>query len=147
MSTIREQCAATKSDWQRCRGNALEGSRYCFACAPELKQRRLEENAKGGKHKSSLVRLERMIPARLVPVYSRLELVLDELHEGQLDPKVAHAMAAVARAMVSVLQVGEMEERLRELEEKVQHQVPSGWWLPLRRKDSDTMAGSRYGPL
>jgi hypothetical protein len=91
--------------------------------------------------------LERMMLARLVPVYSRLELVLDELHEGQLDPKVAHAMAAVARAMVSVLQVGEMEERLRELEEKVQHQVPSGRWLPLRRKDSDTMAGSRYGPL
>src|SRR5919199_2607234 len=100
MSTIREQCAATKSDGQRCRGNALEGSRYCFAHEPELKQRRLEGNAKGGKHKSSLVRLERMIPARLVPVYSRLELVLDELHEGQLDPKVAHAMAAVARAMV-----------------------------------------------
>ena len=50
--------------------------------------------------------LERMMLARLVPVYSRLELVLDELREGQLDPKVAHAMA------------------------KVLHQVPSSRWLP-----------------
>jgi hypothetical protein len=45
-----------------------------------------------------------------------LAQVLDELHRGELDPKVASSMAAVATAFVRVLQAGELEERVKELE-------------------------------
>ncbi len=40
-----------------------------------------------------------------------------EVHDGTLDPKVASAMAALSRAMVSVLAAGELEERVRQLEQ------------------------------
>ena len=35
---------------------------------------------------------------------------------GTLEPRQATAVAAVARVMVSVLQAGELEERVRQLE-------------------------------
>jgi hypothetical protein len=120
MASFREQCRALTKDGQRCRGNVVDSEGFCFSHSPQLAEQRRKGCSQGGKHKSSIVRLEKLMPERLAPVYSRLEEVLDQLHRGCLDPKVAHAMAAVARVMVSVLQVGEMEERLRTLEEKSQ---------------------------
>jgi ribosomal protein S9 len=54
-----------------------------------------------------------------LPVYDKLETALSEVHEGGLKPQQASAMAALARAMVSVLTSGELEERLRDIESKL----------------------------
>ena len=51
-------------------------------------------------------------------VYERLDGALSDLHDGTLDPRWAHAMAAVASTMVRVLTAGEIEERLRRLEDQ-----------------------------
>ena len=59
-----------------------------------------------------------MLPARLRPVADLLEKALEEVHEGQLDPRVATAMASLAGALVRVFQAGEMEERMRKLEQQ-----------------------------
>jgi uncharacterized small protein (DUF1192 family) len=45
-----------------------------------------------------------------------LASALREVHSGELEPRQASAMAAVAGALVRVVQVGEMEERVRALE-------------------------------
>jgi hypothetical protein len=58
------------------------------------------------------------MPPRLVPVFDALEVALAEVHAGTLDPKQAMAMAAIARAMVSVLTAGEIEQRVRDIEQK-----------------------------
>jgi len=50
-------------------------------------------------------------------VYDALETALDEVHKGALEPRVGGAMAALAGAMVRVLTSGELEERVRRLEE------------------------------
>jgi hypothetical protein len=47
-----------------------------------------------------------------------LGAVLRDLLAGELDLPVANAAANVARAFAAVAQAGEMEGRLRELEEK-----------------------------
>ena len=56
------------------------------------------------------------MPPRLMPVYETLETVLAEVHTGTCSPRQAHAMAAVARVMVTVLTSSELEERVRHLE-------------------------------
>ena len=132
MTTIREQCTTIKANGERCRGVSIEGSPHCFAHAPEMRDRKIAGNAKGGRHKSSMVRLERMMPARLAPVYERLEEVLDQLHKGKLDPRIAMAMSSVTRTMVALVQAGELEERLREVEEAVKQQEQDGHWPPAR---------------
>ena len=118
MSSFREQCRATKLDGERCRGNAVDDEGLWFVHSPQLAEQRREGAVRGGKGRTNLIRLSRMMPERLAPVYERLEEVIEQLHKGKLDPRIAHAMAAVARVMVSVVEAGELEQRLRELEEK-----------------------------
>jgi hypothetical protein len=89
---------------------------YCFSHSPALEKKRLEARAKGGKNSARIVRLKRLVPPRLIPIFDRLESALVEVHTGELKSKQATAMAALARAMVAVLASGEMEERVRDLE-------------------------------
>jgi hypothetical protein len=53
-----------------------------------------------------------------VAVFDRLEEALGQLHAGDLDPKRAQAMAALASAMVRALTAGELEDRVRQLEQR-----------------------------
>jgi hypothetical protein len=57
-----------------------------------------------------------MLPPRLVDVYEKLEEAMGGLLEGSFPPTRATAMASVASAMVRVLERGEMEQKLRDLE-------------------------------
>ena len=60
------------------------------------------------------------MPPRLLATFNRLEEALEEVHAGVLPPARAQAMAAVAGAMIRVLTAGEMEERLRNMEERIE---------------------------
>jgi hypothetical protein len=51
-----------------------------------------------------------------VPVFERLEQAMDGVERGSLTPSQAQALAALARAMVAVLESSELAERLREIE-------------------------------
>lgn len=84
-----------------------------------VEDKRREARAKGGRNSARVLRLQGLIPPRLMPVYDRLEKALGEVHSGNLESKQATAMAALARAMVTVLTSGELEERVREIESKI----------------------------
>ena len=60
----------------------------------------------------------KLAPVALRPVFARLRDALGEVHQGELDPRVATAMASLAGAMVRVLTAGQLEERVRALEEE-----------------------------
>jgi hypothetical protein len=109
-------CQGRRQDGQPCTAPMVGPDGYCFAHSPARAAERAAVQARGGQHRASVVRLARLMPPRLVPIYEQLETALTEVHAGTLDPKPAVAMAALARAMVAVLQAGEVEQRLRELE-------------------------------
>jgi hypothetical protein len=109
-------CRATRRDGQPCQARALPGSPHCWAHDPACAEQRAEARKRGGRNSAKLVRLRGLVPPRLVSVYDRLEDALGEVHDGTLDPKVGSAMAALARAMVSVLTTGEIEQWVRDLE-------------------------------
>ena len=44
---------------------------------------------------------------------------MGEVHDGRLHPRRAQAMASLAGVMVRVMTAGEMETRLRKVEERV----------------------------
>lgn len=115
-------CAGERRDGQHCRAPATIG-RYCIGHAPSLEAQRREARRRGGRNKARIARLGKLVPPRLISVYDHLEEALGQVHKGELDPRVATAMAALAGAMVRVLTSGELEERLRRLEER-QPQVP-----------------------
>lgn len=111
-------CRGTRKDGSACASTTVGPSGYCFAHDPNRESDRDEARRRGGRNSSNLARVSRLIPARLGSVYERLERALEECHRGQLDPKVANALANLARAASAVLSAGEIEERLRRLEER-----------------------------
>lgn len=110
------RCAGQRKDGTTCRAAALPGSRFCFAHDPARAAQRAAARAKGGRNRAQIVRLRGLVPPRLIAVFDALEAALTEVHDGALDPRAAGAMASLAKAMVSVLQAGELEERVRQLE-------------------------------
>jgi len=56
------------------------------------------------------------MPDDLRAVYDRLAHALDDVHVGNLEPNRATAMAALARAMVTVLDSAETLRRLESIE-------------------------------
>ena len=67
------------------------------------------------------------MPPRLVPVWDLLEAALGQVHRGELDARQAQAMASLAGAMVRVLTAGEVEERVRRLEEREKASQDGKW--------------------
>lgn len=116
--TERKRCKSLTRSGKPCRGYALEDG-YCFSHSPALEKKRLEARKKGGKNSARTARLKKLVPPRLIPVFDRLEQALEEVHDGKLESKRATAMAALARAMIAVLTSGELEERVRLIEDKV----------------------------
>jgi len=57
------------------------------------------------------------IPDRLASVLDLLTGALDDVHTGRITPAQGSAMGTIARALCAVLQVGELEGRVRALEE------------------------------
>lgn len=108
-------CRATRKDGSPCRAVATR-SGLCLAHDPSLDKQRSQARREGGRHKAKAVRLQKLIPPRLVPLFDKLELALDQVHSGDLEPRIASAMAALAGAMVRVLTSGELEARVRALE-------------------------------
>lgn len=113
----RQRCSKTKKDGMPCTAFAVRDG-LCVGHLPESREAR----RKGGLGSSKQARLGRLVPARLQPIFHLLEKAMAEVHDGTLDPKQAQAMASLAGAMVRVLTAGEMEARLRSLEERQQLQ-------------------------
>jgi hypothetical protein len=117
MASTFRQCEATKRDGNRCQTRALPSSSFCFIHDDALQERRREGQRKGGQHRANAHRLRAIAPPSLGDVADLLRKALYEVHRGQLDPRVAGAMGSLARALVSVVTAGELEMRVRELEQ------------------------------
>ena len=118
--TDHKPCTATTKQGKPCKGQALPGDPYCFIHSPAMADARKAACKKGGINSAKRHRLANLIPPRLMAVYDALEEALTQVHEGELESKQATAMASVATAMVRVLTSGELEERVRKLEEVTQ---------------------------
>ena len=112
-------CQATRKDGRACATRVLPGSVYCFAHDPDKAAARETGRRKGGRGKARFARVGRLVPGTLRPVLALLLTTLEETHRGDLDPKVAGALAAVAGAIVKVYQAGVVEDRLAELEGQI----------------------------
>lgn len=106
-----QRCPAFRKDGDPCTALARADG-YCVGHSPQAQEAR----RKGGYGCSRSARASRLLPARLRPVVTLLENALREVYEGELDPRIVTAMASISGALVRVFTAGELEERLRVLE-------------------------------
>ena len=89
-------------------------SGYCIGHDPGAQ----EVRRKSGHATSRAETAGKLLPARLQPVVALLENAMGEVHRGELDPRAASAMASLAGALIRAMTAGELEERLRALEDR-----------------------------
>jgi len=118
-------CKSKKVNGETCGGNAGPDG-FCFAHSPALASKHSEASMRGGQNKSNAIRAQKLMPSRLVPVFVMMEEVLaDVYHDRITDYKKAQTLALVARALVAIFTTGELEERIRALEEKREKDHPN----------------------
>lgn len=92
---------------------------HCFSHCPDREADRRRARARGGAESSNVARIRRVIGrSRLGPVLDVLEAALTEVHDGSLSAPRASAMASIARSIVQLVEVAELEERLVDLERR-----------------------------
>ena len=111
--SVTQRCTSLRRDGLPCTAQAGT-SGYCIGHDPGA----LDARRKGGHATSRAERAGKLLPARLQPMVSLLEDALGEVHRGELDPRAASAMASLAGALVRTITAGELEERLRVLEDR-----------------------------
>jgi len=111
--SVTQRCTSTRRDGAPCTAQA-GASGYCIGHDPGA----VEARRKGGHATSRAERASKLLPARLQPVVSLLENALGEVHRGELDHRQAAAMASLAGALIRAMTAGELEERLRALEDR-----------------------------
>ena len=114
--SVPKRCEGTRRDGLPCGGPVLGTGTRCFAHDETKRAARDAARRRGGRQSATLARLHRLAPPALLPVWDELLEALGEVHKGTLPAGRGLAMAAIARALVAVLQVAELEERLRAVE-------------------------------
>lgn len=123
--TGQPRCKGVKANGHRCQ--SFQGrSGFCYFHDPRISQAdKQAQRARGGTNSSRVARMERMLPPRLRPVFERLETAMVEVVDGTLSPTRAQALASLASASVRVLEAGELEEKVRKMEEVAGDDTPT----------------------
>jgi len=116
--SIAQHCASTHRDGAPFPAQA-GASAYCIGHDPGA----MEARGKGGHAMSQAERTAKLLPARLQPKVSLLEDAPGGVHRGELDTRAASAMASLAGALMRAMTPGQLEERLRALEDRAGRKV------------------------
>jgi hypothetical protein len=93
-------------------------SGYCFYHDPAFAEKRAQGRRLGGYASSNMARFQKKAPQELRDVLDQLMQALEETYGGQLEPRVATAMATLCGAIVRVYELGELAVRVQALEER-----------------------------
>lgn len=115
---MAESCRATTRAGLPCTNVPLPDRSYCrfHDQEPDSIAQRREWSRRGGEGRSTVRRAAKRIPPTLVGVQEVLHRALAGLESGELEPGRATAMSSVARALVTITEAADFEERLSELE-------------------------------
>jgi len=113
------KCTATTKSGAACSGTPLPGREWCWSHDPQLNQRRVEGQRRGGSHRSNAARAKRQFVAESLDsgqVLGLLSVALRGVLTGRLEPGIANAAANLGRAIVAVRESTETEARIASLE-------------------------------
>src|SRR5215210_200861 len=119
-------CAGTKRDGGRCTATVEPPKTYCWWHDPTNAQARRRAAAKGGKGKAG---------RELTSIKQRLSELADDVLEGKTEKGVAAVVSQVLNVYLravsvelKVKEVTELETRLQELEERLEHRKDTNRW-------------------
>lgn len=114
-----ERCQAVTKSGKPCSARPVDDAGLCAWHSPAWAERRREWSAKGGAQRSNQQRAKKRLPtSTLAPIEIQglLGVALRDVLAGRVEPGIANAAANLARALVTVREASEVEERLSALE-------------------------------
>jgi len=99
----------------------MKDSIWCRWHHPDLEKQRAEWRRKGGEERSNAARAKKQFQDAALTnteIVGLLSLALTKLAEGRAEPGVVVAMATVGKAITQIRNAGELEDRIRSLEEQ-----------------------------
>ncbi len=117
------RCSATRANGDQCRAQALPGHELCWAHDPSHRAKAAEARKAGGKNSSRAARIEARTATGVKDISRILESAMGRVYSGTMKPAQGAALASMAGAWIKLREVGEVDERLAELERRLE----AGW--------------------
>jgi len=114
-----QRCTEIRRDGRPCSAQVVRGG-HCIGHLPNSNLAR----AKGGQNSARAVRAEKRLPGPLRVVGQILRETLQEVRDGELTPAQGNAMASIASAIIRVHESTDMEERMAQMEARVEGGQP-----------------------
>jgi len=114
-----QRCGAIRTDGKPCTSQVVREGK-CIGHLSTSPQAR----SKGGKNSARAVRAEKRLPGPLRVVGQILRETLQEVRDGSLTPAQGNAMASIASAIIRVHESTDMEERMAQMEARVEGGQP-----------------------
>lgn len=120
-------CKKLKRDGRKCRGMAMEGSRYCFFHNPAAKNARTAAQQRGGRVNRAAVLPADTADVRLESsgdIAILLAETINQVRKGKVAPKVASTIGYLASSLTKVMEATKFEERLAMVERAIAARTP-----------------------
>jgi hypothetical protein len=114
------RCIARTKAGTRCGNRAIGSDGKCFAHSDAFAEQRRQGRIEGGQNKATEKRIQKRIPEDIRGTLDTLFRTLQGLEDGTVEPARASAIASVSRAIVSTWEVGVLEAKVREMEQRLQ---------------------------
>lgn len=119
-------CKHISADGKQCGGFAMNGSDFCFFHDPATADARREAGRKGGSR--SKIASTKVLPEdtpdikieSIKDIETLIAATISQVRRGDLAPSVSNAVCQLINAWTKILEIGELEERMRRLEAAVE---------------------------
>ena len=113
-------CKATTTAGSPCSAQPVRPSGWCYWHDPAIATERAEARRRGGEHRSNRRRAAKAVPPAMSTddLLATLSEAIRRVEAGELEPGVVNAMANLARAMNAIRESSEIEQRIRDLEQR-----------------------------
>jgi hypothetical protein len=116
------KCEYIKQDEGRCAANAMTNSKFCFSHNPDVEIERSIAILRGGYAMKRLS--EPLPPVTIKNIQDISGLIEDTINRIRTDPMTTHqanAIGYLSGILLKAIDLGQLEERLRKLEEIVKN--------------------------
>lgn len=113
-----QQCQGKNKDGKPCSAQCLPGESWCHWHMPGRDAIRLESRQRGGYNRSREARAKKLLNRgldQIGDIDDELRLAFIDVRTGKLDPKIAIAMASLARVIKDVAVAAQYEKQLEDL--------------------------------
>jgi hypothetical protein len=117
-------CQGTTRQGTPCSALARSGSLWCPWHDPALAEDRVNWRRQGGREKANIRRAAKRMPEDLQDVKLALLRAIEGIEAGTFEPQRAQAFASLTRALVTLHEVSEFEQRLATLEAQAAEAAP-----------------------